>query len=397
MKRAPLISALLAWALLSCGETVPQLVVVVRTDLPAARIERVRIDARNTRGTRTVSAPITSDAELPVLVSFVEGTEEAGTLEVEATAILRDGSPSFSQRAEVSFPRAQAELLTLRLDCACQAVSCAANETCRDGACEPAGRDTVSVEGLSLERGEASPCVTCDDVTCDLPLVCEGGVCVDPCAETVCDAPLICVGGGCVDPCGDLMCSDGERCVDGACVDPCADVMCDADEVCVDGSCEDPCDGVSCPAPEICVAGTCGGDDDGDGFLDAELGGDDCDDRAPRVNPGETERCNGVNDDCDARTDEGATICGENTRTDNPFACISTSDGRRIQRRQVRFVERACVAGACTSTPTHCQDNRSCRCADGSTRCTVPSSCAGGLCVHGEYAQNWSPSSCPPF
>ncbi|HJL01371.1 MAG TPA: MopE-related protein [Polyangiaceae bacterium LLY-WYZ-15_(1-7)] len=50
-------------------------------------------------------------------------------------------------------------------------------------------------------------------------------------------------------------------------------------------------------------AGTCV-DDDEDGYGDGCDLGPDCDDTVPSVNPGATESCNGVDDDCDESTDE---------------------------------------------------------------------------------------------
>ena len=48
------------------------------------------------------------------------------------------------------------------------------------------------------------------------------------------------------------------------------------------------------------------GDADGDGFADAAIGGDDCDDADAAVNPGADERCNGVDDDCSGGVDDEA-------------------------------------------------------------------------------------------
>ncbi len=48
------------------------------------------------------------------------------------------------------------------------------------------------------------------------------------------------------------------------------------------------------------------GDTDKDGHLDEALGGDDCDDNASTVHPDATERCNGVDDDCDGVADDAA-------------------------------------------------------------------------------------------
>ena len=46
------------------------------------------------------------------------------------------------------------------------------------------------------------------------------------------------------------------------------------------------------------------GDDDDDGFLDADEGGDDCDDTDPDVNPDAPETCDGHDNDCDDEVDE---------------------------------------------------------------------------------------------
>ncbi|MFZ5479878.1 MAG: MopE-related protein, partial [Myxococcota bacterium] len=48
------------------------------------------------------------------------------------------------------------------------------------------------------------------------------------------------------------------------------------------------------------------GDLDSDGHVDVALGGDDCDDGDGGVHPGADERCDGVDEDCDGRTDEDA-------------------------------------------------------------------------------------------
>ena len=53
-------------------------------------------------------------------------------------------------------------------------------------------------------------------------------------------------------------------------------------------------------------------DADGDGFLDAACGGDDCDDGNAEIYPGHSEVCDGVDNNCDGKTDENlsTTTCG---------------------------------------------------------------------------------------
>ncbi|MBW2984055.1 right-handed parallel beta-helix repeat-containing protein [Candidatus Woesearchaeota archaeon] len=63
---------------------------------------------------------------------------------------------------------------------------------------------------------------------------------------------------------------------------------------------------------EICA------DNDGDGYYAQEACGIpvDCDDTNPDINPGETEICNGIDDDCDGSIDEDITCCGDTIYSD---------------------------------------------------------------------------------
>ena len=54
------------------------------------------------------------------------------------------------------------------------------------------------------------------------------------------------------------------------------------------------------------VSATAAEDYDADGFRAVGVGGDDCDDLRAAVHPGVTEVCNGLDDDCEGSTDQGA-------------------------------------------------------------------------------------------
>jgi len=78
-------------------------------------------------------------------------------------------------------------------------------------------------------------------------------------------------------------------------------------EVCDDGV-DNNCDGNVDSIDPIC-APTCS-DLDGDGYMDASCGGDDCDDNNPSAYPGAEEICDGIDNNCDGNVDEGL-FCGD--------------------------------------------------------------------------------------
>ncbi len=90
-----------------------------------------------------------------------------------------------------------------------------------------------------------------------------------------------------------------QACADEAAERPCGDLR-DND---VDGlvDCEDP----DCSDDPLCQdTGRASYDADGDGHLAEAGGGEDCDDDDPAVHPYALELCDGVDNDCDGRTDE---------------------------------------------------------------------------------------------
>ncbi|MFT4621867.1 MAG: hypothetical protein ACI8PZ_000519 [Myxococcota bacterium] len=175
---------------------------------------------------------------------------------------------------------------------------------------------------------DADGAIDCDDRDCfgSCPEVCGDGFdndgdgkvdcldeeCVDPICAEICtdgrdndaDALVDCADDDCNDPGCVENCADGrDNDADGR-VD-CDDNDCDGDcpEICDDGRDNDADGRVDCDDTE-CEA-EC--DADGDGFFNADYGGDDCDDTRADVNPSRPEICNGdevLDDDCNGLFDE---------------------------------------------------------------------------------------------
>jgi hypothetical protein len=202
------------------------------------------------------------------------------------------------------------------------AISCDGGEVI-DAGDEPtdAGRaDAGSDAGVELCTADPD----CDDaVFCDGAERCDRASpdadargCVSSAAP--CEAPLLCVEStaSCESECPD---EDGDghdeaSCGGDDCDDTRAEISPDATEVC-DGD-DNDCDGMT--DEELRARFYADADADGFGvggdFVDActipagrSAVSGDCDDTDPAVHPAAVETCNGVDDNCDTRTDEGVT------------------------------------------------------------------------------------------
>jgi len=197
--------------------------------------------------------------------------------------------------------------------------------------------------GTPVDSGPP-PCTglaDCDDgVACTDDACLEDGSCAnvpnnDSCEYLfMCDPEAGCVptGDECMEPSD---CDDGATCTDDDCQngqcesDPTPDA-CENEDLCIENEACDPgaegsdavtgclagndvfCEQSGEPCMETACEPTTGecadflqetADNDIDTYLDADCGGDDCDDEDATVNPGAEEPCNGVDDDCDGLTD----------------------------------------------------------------------------------------------
>ncbi|MBX3190225.1 MAG: hypothetical protein KF819_24715 [Labilithrix sp.] len=114
--------------------------------------------------------------------------------------------------------------------------------------------------------------------------------------------------GGCPSPC-----AAGEVCSNGVCLSGSTDA--DGDGYPLSNDCDDRDKSIHPGATEVCNGkdDNCDGkidegfDEDADGYVSCALPGKvaDCDDKNPAIHPGATEVCNNVDDNCDGKIDEG--------------------------------------------------------------------------------------------
>jgi len=172
---------------------------------------------------------------------------------------------------------------------------------------------------IALACGDASPggadgAVGCtSDDQCDDNVFCNGVERCDPTDALA--SPLGCVAGTpCLSLCDERMelctddCEDADG--DGFMAVSCGGSDCDDADPDRNPGATETCNGVDEDCDETTVGGL---DADGDGFVAAECCngdtcGPDCDDANPGVQPTEAESCDGVDNDCDGMVDEGVLV-----------------------------------------------------------------------------------------
>ena len=197
----------------------------------------------------------------------------------------------------------------------CGECSAGAERPCGDdeGACEAGTQSCVDGYWSSCE-GQVLPSLErCDELDND----CDGAT----------DEEIPGVG----DTCG----SDLGACESGTWACSASEMLCDGEVIAVDEACDgmdNDCDGQTdegfVDSDGDLVMDCVDGDDDGDGDPD----GDDCAPLDEAVHHGATETCNGIDDDCDAATDEGFLVgddCGVGACSGGVFLCSADGTSAR--------------------------------------------------------------------
>jgi hypothetical protein len=101
------------------------------------------------------------------------------------------------------------------------------------------------------------------------------------------------------------------------------------------------------PAPASCL------DLDGDGHAAEECGGDDCDDVDGAIHPGQKETCDGIDNDCSGKADDGtpASLCG---------VSLVCSDGQCVPPKDAGADAAPTTSEPATSPPDHLEYTGGC-------------------------------------
>lgn len=240
---------------------------------------------------------------------------------------------------------------------------CTQGDACQSGTCNPGA--ARSCPGSQCQQGicdetnnrcdttPAPDTTPCDDGQfCTSYDTCQSGSCVGA-------APVICPGDACnqgicdeaSDQCDTNPLPDGTSCEDG--------LFCTNNDTCQVGSCvagpTDTCDGMVSMACTIAVCdeiqNTCIENPDPaccNSTVDADLDGvnvcDDCDDNDGSIFPGATERCDGLDNDCDGLIDEDFDLDGDGYGTCSQDPLIRDCDD--TQPNDYPGAPELCGAGA---------------------------------------------------
>jgi hypothetical protein len=194
-----------------------------------------------------------------------------------------------------------------------------------DGAADDAPRADAGLRPSAVARLPCTADSECDDgipCTLDSCEIVPGG---RRCTYTA--RPAMC---GATETCDIRMgCRPGRVCATAA---DCADT----DPCTLEESCR--------PDSRTCVYGSVL-DGDRDGFAPRACSGGDCDDSRAAVRPGEAETCNGTDDNCDGRNDEGTArdLCGDGASCTSASICVLDAPEDFADLARVCALEVACL------------------------------------------------------
>ncbi|MBI5534207.1 MAG: hypothetical protein HY898_15900 [Deltaproteobacteria bacterium] len=226
-----------------------------------------------------------------------------------------------------------------------------------------ANSDAASGSGGSQAKGgsagaggaDAGGCGPCNDgISCTLD-ECQGTVCTHKVGPN--SGPTACPTG--------TTCDLLKGCI--------AATACTTDDQCVAQLGSDACKtGIKCdPQSHVCTYKPL--DKDQDSFPPVVCGGTDCDDDNPAIFKGAIEVCDGKDNDCDGKTDVGATCSGLQTCTAGACSCPPANTcGADCIDKQTSDLHCGTCGNACPSA-AHCQA--------GACVCTAGAAICSGLCV----------------
>ncbi|MBI5537533.1 MAG: VWA domain-containing protein [Deltaproteobacteria bacterium] len=214
--------------------------------------------------------------------------------------------------------------------------------------------------GGAAGTGGSSPCGSCDDgVSCTVDS-CKGNKCVHEPDSKLCQADYTCDPlTGCIPSMACATTADCEKKLGG---DACkTDIKCD-------------------PSKSICTWQAL--DKDKDGSAPVVCGGKDCDDNDATVHPGASDTCDGKDNDCSGKIDDGATCPGLQKCTSG--ACVCPADNQCGSE----CVDKNADPNHCGSCGNACPSAATCK--SGTCVCDSNATICSGTCVD----LNVDPNNC---